>query len=307
MSRAPITIGPCGRRRLGAMAALVSMALLGSCSTKLSKPGGIDEPRETAKVAKAAKADKGAKSAPSKGSLQEARELAALQPGEPYWPFHAAELYVRADSLARAETWLDIALRRNPGYAPALSLLSRIYFQSNRHQEGVRLLEMARSEPARFPDGFPAELLAALALHYDALGRRDVAGQVIAGVPRSRAGSVGVYLTMRGDSPDSASASAEAMVRDRPKSAANQNNAGIARLRAGDPEGASKLFLRAIELDPKLPGPYYNLAILERFYRLDDDAAERWYREYRERASDDPDRLAQLFEKPVKPMAEKKD
>src|SRR4029453_3853658 len=96
---------------------------------------------------------------------------------------------------------------------------------------------------------------------------------------------------MRGASPDSANAAAAAMVRDRPKSAANQNNAGIARLRAGDPDGAEKLFQRAIELDSRLPGPYYNLAILEKFYRLDDSGAGRWFPEDPRPARRQPARL----------------
>jgi len=303
MSRAPITIGVIGRHRLAALAGVGVALLLSSCGVKTMTHEVATSERHSS-----SKSASNSSPLPSKGSLQEAREQAALQPGEPYWPFHAAELYVRSDSLTSAEGWLEIALARNAGYAPALSLLSRIYFKTGRNEQGITLLESARSDPARFPDGFPAELLAAMALHYDALGRHDLAAQVLRAVPRAKSGSVGVYVTMRGDAPDSASAAAAALARDRPKSAANQNNAGIALLRSGDPVGAAKLFQRAIELDPKLPGPYYNLAILEKFYRLDDEAAERWYRKYRERASDDPDGLAQVFDKsPVKPVAEKKD
>jgi len=301
------TIGLNGRRCLRACAGLGLAVLLSACGVKTATHS-LGDGGERQTVAKTKTKTKSQDDGAPKGSLQEAREKAALQPAEPYWPFHAAELLVRSDSLAQAESWLDMAIARDPAYAPALSLLSRIYFRSNLHQQGVQLLESARSEPGRFKDGFPTELSAALALHYDALGRQDLAAQVMASVPRARAGSVGVYVTMHGDSPDSANAAAMAMVRDRPKNAANQNNAGIARLRAGDPNEAEKAFLKAIEIDPKLPGPYYNLAILEKFYRLDDAAAERWYRKYRERASDDPDGLAQAFDKaPVKPVAEKKD
>jgi tetratricopeptide (TPR) repeat protein len=277
--------------------------LLASCSMKvLSHPLGLGDHHEAARAEAPAPA-----SAPS-GSFQEAREQMTAQPQEPYWPYRMAELYLHADSLAKAEAALQAALTRNPGYAPALALLSKLYYESARYEQGARLLEAARSEPGRFPEGFPPELSAALALHEEALGRPDLAAQAMASVPKSRAGSVGVFVTMRGDSPDSATAAATALVRDHPKSAINQNNYGIARLRAGDPAEASKAFQRAIEIDPALPGPYYNLAILEKYYRLDDAAAERWFHQYRERATDDPDGLAQVFDRaPAKPMAEKKD
>lgn len=280
-----------------ATTALGVSLLLSGCSMKtLAHPLGLPERREPAREGGVA------------GAFREAREQSAAAPTQPYWPFHLGELYLAADSLAQAEAALKTAVARDPGYAPALALLSKIYYQSGRHEQGAHLLEAARSEPARFPEGFPPELSAGLALHYEALGRRDLATQAMAAVPRARAGSAGVYVTMRGESPDSAAGAAAASVRDHPKSAASQNNYGIARLRAGDPEAASKAFLRAIELDAALPGPYYNLAILEKFYRLDDAAAERWYRKYRERATDDPDGLAQTFEKaPPKPVAEKKD
>jgi Flp pilus assembly protein TadD len=88
-------------------------------------------------------------------------------------------------------------------------------------------------------------------------------------------------------------------VRDEPKRAANQNNYGITRLRAGDPDGAREAFQKAIKLDPTLPGPYYNLAILEKFYLFDDAAAAKWYAAYRARSSDDPDGLAHVFAAPA--------
>ncbi len=281
----------------------VALALpLASCSMRtLAHPLGLG--------AKAVPPTPAAQAADTpKGSLAEAREQAVAQPTVAYWPYREGELQLGADSLAGAEASLQRALTRDAGYAPALALLAKIYYDTGRFEQGVRLLEGARATPGRFPDGFPPELSAALALHDEALGRHDQAAQAMRDVPKGRAGSVGVFVTLRGDSPDSAAAAAAALVREHPKSAADQNNFGIARLRAGDPEAAAKAFQRAIEIDPTLPGPYYNLAILEKFYRLDDAAAERWFHKYRERATDDPDGLAQVFEKtPPKPVAEKKD
>jgi Flp pilus assembly protein TadD len=79
------------------------------------------------------------------------------------------------------------------------------------------------------------------------------------------------------------------------KSAVNHNNYGITKLRAGEPETAREAFLTAIEIDPSLPGPYYNLAILEKFYRFNDEAAVKWFGLYQERSRDDPDGLIDVF------------
>jgi Tfp pilus assembly protein PilF len=114
---------------------------------------------------------------------------------------------------------------------------------------------------------------------------------------REDAGSTAVYVVLRGENPDSAADLAERAVRDNSKSAVNQNNYGIIRLRAGDPKSAEEAFRKAIDLDPSLPGPYYNLAILEKYYVFDDGAASRWFKLYWERSNDDPDRLADLLGK----------
>jgi len=232
--------------------------------------------------------------------LAEYREQATLSPKEPYWPFRIARAWVDADSLAPAETELRASLERDPCYAPALSLLSKLYFDAGRHDEAIRMLEAARSGGSACPGKLPPELLTDLALHYDAIGRGDLAESVMNSLSsgeRRAVGSAGVYLTLRGSDPAPATQLAEWAVYDQPHSAVTQNNYGITRLRAGDPGAARKAFEEAIKLDPKLPGPYYNLAILEKFYAFDDEAAANWFKQYREYASDDPDGLANLLEK----------
>lgn len=107
--------------------------------------------------------------------------------------------------------------------------------------------------------------------------------------------SAGAYLALRGPTPGDARPLAEAALRDDAKSAANQNNYGVTRLHAGDPARAREAFMKAIEIDPKLPGPYYNLAILEKYFVLDDDAAATWFGRYWSRSHADPDRLAEAF------------
>jgi len=158
----------------------------------------------------------------------------------------------------------------------------------------VALLEAARTRAGAFQDGVPRAILAGLALHYEALGRHEQAAAVVADAKRpgdGRAGAALVYVTLRGDHPEAAAELARAALDDDPHSAANQNNYGITRLRAGDPKAARDAFLRAIDIDPRLPGPYYNLSIVERFFFFDDEAATRWLKAYRDRSSDDPDNL----------------
>jgi predicted Zn-dependent protease len=240
--------------------------------------------------------------------LAEARDQAALDPGQPYWPYRSAQVYVEHDSLARAEAALQAALARDPGYLPALMLLSKLYYDSGRNSDGVALLEAARTRPGAFPEGVPAPLLAGLALHYEALGRHDLASGVVSDAKRTDAGRAGtalVYVTLRGDHPEAAADLAKAALDDNPHSAANQNNYGITRLRAGDPAEARRAFMAAIDRDPELPGPYYNLAILEKFYLFEDQEAARWYQAYRKRSHADPDSLAGVFEGGQKPVAQK--
>jgi len=241
--------------------------------------------------------------------LAEARDQAALDPAQPYWPYRSAQVYVEHDSLARAEAALQAALARDPGYLPALMLLSKLYYDSGRNRDGVTLLETARTRPGAFPDGVPSSLLAGLALHYEALGRHDQAAAVVANAKSADAGKAGtalVYVTLRGDHPEAATDLAKAALDDNPHSAANQNNYGITRLRAGDPKAARDAFLKAIDIDPKLPGPYYNLSIVARFFFFDEEEAARWLKAYRERSSEDPDNLfGPVAKGEPKPMPEK--
>ena len=94
---------------------------------------------------------------------------------------------------------------------------------------------------------------------------------------------------MRGENPDLASEPAAQALKKGPETAVNLNNYGITRLRAGDVAAARDAFARAIAIDPALPGPYYNLALMERHYRFDEPAARHWLELYRRRSNDDPD------------------
>jgi tetratricopeptide (TPR) repeat protein len=299
------------------IAALAAAAPLQGCSMNIlarrgettARPAAAPKSEPVAKAAapkkKTVKHDDEPKAA-KRGTIAEALEQSAALPAEPYWPFRLAELYAKADSAGAVEPALERALARNPRYAPALAMLSAQWFREGRHAEAIQRLEAVR---AQSPSTFPDALLAGLALHYDALDRPDVAAQLAAGITRPDldvTGSSLVYLGLRGAAPDSARALAEATLDRDGRTAANYNNAGIVRLRAGDPESARKAFLKAIDMNPDLPGPYYNLAILDRFYRFDDASAAKWYEQYAQRSQDDPDGLAQLFGAAGKPVAGRK-
>ena len=234
--------------------------------------------------------------------LREARERSATEPGVAYWPVRAGEILAAKDSVAQAESMLRVALQRDPSYAPALSLQSRLWFDAGRHQDAITLLEAARARPGAFPQ----ELLVGLALHYDAIDRPEQARAVLASAGKagdaSRSGVV--YLALRGAVSDSVAGVKKNGIDGGAQTAAEHNNLGIVKLRSGDPQGARKAFQAAIDKDPKLAGPYYNLAILEKFYLLDDEAAERWFRAYRQRSNEDPDSLFAVFGKG--PAASKK-
>ena len=230
-----------------------------------------------------------------------AAEIAALQarsleePENPYWLFRLGELHVTEHDSIAAESSLRFALQRDPRHEPSLSLLSKVWWDSGRHEEAVSLLEGARSSEG----GLSPELLTALALHYDALDRPDLAESIAASVESdadwAREGSALAYVRLRGDAFAQSEGVARRALDADPKSAVNHNNFGIAKLYVGDPDAARKSFLTAIDLDPSLPGPLYNLAIVERFYRFDDEAARNWFRQYRELSTDDPDGLAELL------------
>lgn len=260
-------------------ATLVAGLLLPGCSSVPLISGGGDGPASVPAPAQAA------------GEIAALELRSAEQPAEPYWPFRIAEIHAAQGEVAEAETALQAALARDPDHAPSLSLLSKLWFDAGRHDEAIEVLEGAR---ARKP--LPEALDVALALHYDAVGDVDAAGRIVHKLDEGDEdwaddGAALTWLHLRGDDYlDSEETARKAL--DANPSAVNHNNYGIARLYAGDPETAREHFLKAAELDAALPGPLYNLAIVDRFYRFDVDGARKWFARYRELSDDDPDGLA---------------
>jgi len=291
------------------LAAMAAMAISG-CASRGNRVAALPAPR----MRVAAHADKlhGADVAPTPpaptDALAEALARSAREPAEPWWPYRAAQLQEAAVQAAAAESSLRVVLARDPAYAPALTRLSLLLYVQGRHEEAIQLLAPVRGQTVKLRTAERAAVLAGLALHEEALGR-DADARATLGVPgRGEAdvvAGVAAYLAVRSGSADSALALTAAAVHAMPASAASHNNRGIALLRASDPEGAAAEFERAIAIDPALPGPYYNLAILERWYRLDPDAAARRFAQYAKLSHADPDSLfAELGKGPrVPPVA----
>ena len=244
----------------------------------------------------------------SADTMAEARVRATQDPSEPYWPYRIALLEANAQRPDAAETALKQAVERDGSYAPALTELSKLYYRQGRHAEGIALLEPVRARRVLLSATDRAAVLAGLAMHQAALDDVASARATLAMLTRDerdRVPGVAGWLAVRDTSAAAARNATEVAVRMEPQTAANHNNRGIALLRSGDPEGAAKSFERAIALDPELPGPYYNLAILERWYRLDRGAAASRFRDYWKRSHADPDSLyAELGHAPAAPIAE---
>jgi len=287
---------------LGAM-----LALLTGCSVMhLGHSGGA--PDVTAATAPAESGKKhGHDKADSKSldPLDEARLRAQEQPNEPWWPYQEATLEAKAGLSAQAEASLRASIARDSGYAPALTALSRTLYEQGRHEEAIRMLAPVREGRVTLSDGERATALAGLALHEAALGREADARATAAGLPRDEAAGVSGYLAARGTDHDAADKATQAALKASPSSAASHNNRGIALLRAADADGAEKEFLRAIELDPMRAAPYYNLAILQRWYRMDPAAAAIRFKQYWNLSHADPDSLyAELGRGTPTPVAE---
>jgi tetratricopeptide (TPR) repeat protein len=239
-----------------------------------------------------------------------AAALAATQakmhsaPNEPYWPFHRGELYAALDSTTQAISNLQAALTVDPEYAPAAALLSKLYYDTERYEEAVPLLEDFLSRNNDAPDA----LRAALALHLEAVGNVDRAQAVLNDCSASskEARAARTFVSLRGDDMQSALDAAKLALEDDPRSAVNHNNYGIALLFAGRPVEARDAFSDALELNDRLPGALYNMAIVEAFYFFNEEAGRRWFERYKKYADKDPDDLETLFRTDVTTLSNSK-
>ena len=214
-------------------------------------------------------------------------------PDEPYWPHRAAEIQLALELADQARASLTAALALDPDYSPALLLRSKLDYQDGRYEDAVLLLEPALSRSTRDTD----PLRIALALNLEALGEVEAARQLLsrcAQDPTMRRGAE-TFLSLRGEGYlESRDIAATALDAD-PRSASNHNNFGIALLYDGDPEAARESFLRALELDPRIAGALYNLAIVDTYYFYDLEQGRAWFERYAELQTDDPDELGAVF------------
>jgi len=231
--------------------------------------------------------------APKPDAFAEVRAQIVSSPREPYWPYHLAELYLSADSTSAAIEQLKASLAVDPDYAPAVSLLSRIYYDARMHPQAVTLLESYLARHAQADDA----LRAALALNYEALGEADNADAALA---RCAAGSreascARVLAMLRHNDKNAMVAEAKRALDQDKNSAANHNNYGIALLMVGRPFDARDEFRAALDIDGALPGALYNMAIVETFYFFDDASGRDWYARYLRVDTEDPDNLKAHF------------
>jgi len=282
------------RRRLAmGLVACCMLATVTGCST-MGKVGnavtfwsGSDEPSEDYLVDESASHDDiVAALTVTRAKMQEA-------PDEPYWPFHMGELYAATDSVAEAITFLQLTLQTDPAYAPAATLLSKLYYDAESYDGAIVLLEDFLTHN---PDASDA-VRAALALHLEALGDLDGAQTVLSecSTNSKEVRSARTFVSLRDDDLQIALDSAKRALEENSRSAANHNNYGIALLWAGRPLDARNAFENALKLHDELPGALYNMAILETFYFFNEEKGREWYDRYRKHSSEDPDGLSSLF------------
>lgn len=225
-----------------------------------------------------------------RAAIESNRAALTRAPGDVDARWQLARLYMDSDAALLARAHCDTLLNRDPDHVGALSIWSKLLFESGEHEAAIARLEESRTRQGELPEA----LRAGLALHYDAVGRWEDSAREFDDLQTPS--SAKVYHVLRSDDFMDAGALAEAALERDPASAASHNNYGITQLYAGEPETAHAAFLQALELDPQLVGAMYNLAIVETFYFFDEAAGRDWYAAYRATgAVDDPDGLAETF------------
>ena len=209
-------------------------------------------------------------------------QKATHDPGEPYWHYAAGAAQARTGDTEAAKGSLRASLARDDSYEPAAALLADLCYERGEYEEAIAALEACGRSITASPS-----ILTRLALHCDAAERYDRADDLrdrlsVPGPHWVENGSTLSYLHLRSTDFAGAARTAENALTANGESAANHNNYGIALLYRGDPARAQEAFTHAIALDPSLPGPYYNLAILEKYYFFDDEAAAAWFARYEE-------------------------
>jgi len=229
----------------------------------------------------------------SRADFTRARSMGYQAPDQPFWPHRLAELHLAEGSADSAVSFLDQALALDPDYLPSVSLRSQVYYSQSEHQAALSLLQATHDRLGALPD----ELIAAMALNYEALEDFEQADALFASLDPRRETNEGVLLYHQLGSEDYLESLelAQRAIQHEPTVAAHHNNYGIALLYDGRPDEARAHFQEALKLEPSLAGPLYNLAIVERFYLFDDDLGRDYLNRYLAIANDDPDGLVEAF------------
>jgi len=192
---------------------------------------------------------------------------------------------------------LDTALTLDPNYAPAVTLLSKTWYDAGQFNQAAQLL---RTHLASNPEA-PDVMRVALALNLQALSQPDASAEVLA-TCSTNSGALSTaktFATLQGSEFLTSLAEAAEAVQENPDSAANHNNHGISLLYVGQPLAAREAFQRALDLEPELPGGLYNMAIVENFYFFDPTASNAYFAQYREvtkgQPLSDPDDLGTIL------------
>jgi tetratricopeptide (TPR) repeat protein len=163
------------------------------------------------------------------------------------------------------------SLERQPSYAPSLALLAKLLHDAGRSAEGVAFFE------ARKLDALPEAVRLNVGLLYADVGNTLKARRILKGVgagPYADAAAVNLaYLDLIDEQNVAAVRSLETQAQRFPNSAEVQNNLALARLRAGDVDGGTRLLRQVVSAHPDFAPAQINLALVLRNYLFDEDGA----------------------------------
>ena len=178
---------------------------------------------------------------------------------------------------------LHEALRGNPSYVPALTLLARVLHDTGHSAEGVRYFK------ARPLGEWPEPVRLDLALLYADTGNTVQARRILAGLANGTYADAARANLAYLDLVDEANASSlvpglERLASGQSDSPEVLNNLAVARLRAGDVEGSARLLQQLVSRWPDFAPAQMNLALVLRNYIFDDQGASRAQHHFEELA-----------------------
>jgi Flp pilus assembly protein TadD len=201
-----------------------------------------------------------------------------------YTPPLAQEIaasFWRSGQLDSSRVYLEMAVTIDPHYVPALTWLSRLYYEQGEIADGIALLE-----PVIFaltdPDPELLANLSVLRLAWGDVGEAESllrTCQVKHPTYAPAYGNLGYLYLQLGDV-DRAETELRAAIAQNGEVPEFHNNLGIVYRRAERFEQAADEFAQAIAIDPEFREAHHNLALLYKLYLYDDQRARRHFRSY---------------------------